>query len=571
MDSIINNTYNSNVVSPHCVRAYSENFPAISPDLNDISSSIDEIPGTDASLLALLDKKDNRASKKRRLLSNNDAPSSSGYNCGTDNNSNQNHDPNSEISCSHSQVIPETIQSDTDNYSFNDNWQSKSSRTMTSGNLTDLSNNQAKQVIIIEPGEPGLDVDNSNPSDIFSNDIQFSKALEASIFGRIKDLYVKKNHSKKMYILKFDKVDSELKYRMLITNKLGPWDIKCREPRSQQYSRGVIGPVSLENSEEELLSYLSQCNPNISNVKRLKKGITKTPTLSILIEFNMNTLPEYVNFGFQKFKVRTFVPSPWQCFNCQRFGHNASDCKAKPRCLFCAKDHKSVSCPLKASQSTIANDNLKCANCLGNHAANYGGCQRMKTAKIVEKVRAQNGLFYRDVLTNMNKINDKTMTTVNTQSLNIGVSGSGPQNPNLTQSGNQIYTPSNNPKILVNSCTQTDDNSTSENTDFVKTISVLLIKLLSCLDLAGGNSKMLEVFGIVKTIMNVDISDEFEDMQVRAASLKSGKQISGNTPFKTNDSSTSTYNSHPGNKKATGSPGRKKKQSLRNNRDKPLK
>ena len=564
IECIDSNINASKVISPQCIKAASAiNFPPIPLSLENISSSLeslDEIPGTDSSLLSLLNKDifppkaPIQAVKKRKIdsvgsvsdvdvspiFSNFDPNSISGFTQATG------FGTSSSQATSHSHIIPETNYSTSSTSSNNLYKYRRSNTSVTSNIVSNINNNE--QIIIIEQGAPGLnDQNDENTSDIFSNDIKFAKELEASIFGKVKDLSVKKNFSKKMYVLKFSKVSDDIKYNMLLTNKLGPWHIKCRVPRAQQYSRGVIGPVGLDNSEGELSSYLCECNPSITNVKRLKKGISKVPTLSLLIEFSSSTLPEFVNFGFQRFKVRQFVPSPWQCFNCQRFGHNASDCKAKPRCLLCAKDHKTDNCPLKVSEDTVNEKELKCANCMGNHAANYGGCQRMKTAKVVEKVRAHHGLSYRDALTSVNNNNN---VTKNNSNLNSDT----PLSSHAShQSASQSLFFRSPPKVLVDSGTQTEKNCQTENSEFVKKFSILLVKLLSCLDVTGANNKMTEILNIVQTVMKIDISNDIHhNVNVEAAVSNSAKQNSGNTPsYSSSASSGPTYNSHPNNKRSS--------------------
>lgn len=60
-----------------------------------------------------------------------------------------------------------------------------------------------------------------------------------------------------------------------------------------------------------------------------------------------------------------------QCFNCQRFHHSSEICNMKPRCLKCAGEHKAQDCPLG---KRVNSDQLVCANCLGNHPANFSKC-----------------------------------------------------------------------------------------------------------------------------------------------------------------------------------------------------
>ena len=186
----------------------------------------------------------------------------------------------------------------------------------------------------------------------------------------------------------------------------------------------------------------------------------------------------------------------------------------------------------------------------------------MKTAKIVEKVRAHNGLSYRDALTSVQKNSEKNN---NSQSHNNNVYISRSENINSIQSVVPRYIPSKAPNRSVDNSTQTEKTSQTENTEFMKKMSVLLIKLLNCLDLTGEN-KMLQIFEIVKSVMNIDVSDSFQDMDLQSASLKPRTQKSGATPGNTGYSSGSTFNSHPQTKRALNSPNKSDTQSKRGNR-----
>lgn len=65
-----------------------------------------------------------------------------------------------------------------------------------------------------------------------------------------------------------------------------------------------------------------------------------------------------------------------QCFNCQKFGHVATNCKATETiCVKCSGNHKVKDC---------VETTTKCANCRKEHASSYGGCP-YKQAQIKEK------------------------------------------------------------------------------------------------------------------------------------------------------------------------------------------
>lgn len=73
-----------------------------------------------------------------------------------------------------------------------------------------------------------------------------------------------------------------------------------------------------------------------------------------------------------------------QCFRCQRFGHGMQNCHVSPLCVKCGETHLSASCslPVKADLSKVdpaaTRSKIRCANCSGNHTANYLGCVARK-------------------------------------------------------------------------------------------------------------------------------------------------------------------------------------------------
>ncbi|GFT10637.1 uncharacterized protein TNCV_1943661 [Trichonephila clavipes] len=56
-----------------------------------------------------------------------------------------------------------------------------------------------------------------------------------------------------------------------------------------------------------------------------------------------------------------------QCFNCNNFFHTAENCRLKPKCLKCGKEHPTRQCPIKERQK-----NPFCINCQEyGHSACY--------------------------------------------------------------------------------------------------------------------------------------------------------------------------------------------------------
>lgn len=76
----------------------------------------------------------------------------------------------------------------------------------------------------------------------------------------------------------------------------------------------------------------------------------------------------------EKFKGSS---GPTQCFNCQGFFHSSIACNLAPRCVVCGEGHRTGS-----DQCCVTEDkDRKCANCGGNHAANYRKCPKWPILK----------------------------------------------------------------------------------------------------------------------------------------------------------------------------------------------
>lgn len=480
-------------------------FPIID---NELTQSIEQIPGTDSSLLELINFDESfpplnsRCAKKRKITT-------------TSNESSQEPDI---VALSCSGLIEDNRDFFEDSYytplisgfELNEpqiNMNSLSS--ITSPQTPTSDSHSATDIIVIEPLS-----EKDNIIGLMSNNVKFARILEASPFGKISNMSVTTNFSKKMIIVKFPKVPNEKLQSLLNVNKMGDCNIQCRKPLSQQLSRGVIGPIGLETTDEELNDYLTGRDCNIVKAKRLLKGNQKTPTLSIMITFKTPTLPENVAIGHQLFAVRAYIPNPWQCFNCQRFGHNASDCKSKPRCMLCSEQHASNSCPYR-DEGRVPDRVLKCANCQGNHSSNYGGCCQIKRAREVEKIRATRGVTYKDALV---------------------MSGRGEATPALTRKRSEIPARDTVPNTKSVS-TQTDSINEMEHFDnekMISSLSLLMIKMFQCVHGDKIGNKMSAIAELVNSVMGVDVTEELE-RSVPSASVNMSSSEDIDTP---------TFNSH---------------------------
>jgi len=116
----------------------------------------------------------------------------------------------------------------------------------------------------------------------------------------------------------------------------------------------------------------------VTNIWNIKKGGTKQPLNMFYIELKPENNKDIYQtthvlgyrVNFEPPHVKREIP---QCINCQRYGHTKDFCNRKARCIKCAEDHPTLSCPWK-----IKSENVKCVLCEGNHPANYKSCMIYK-------------------------------------------------------------------------------------------------------------------------------------------------------------------------------------------------
>lgn len=108
--------------------------------------------------------------------------------------------------------------------------------------------------------------------------------------------------------------------------------------------------------------------------------------MSVLIDFQNDTLPERIKVGYISYPVREYVLLPLRCYKCQRYRHIAAVCKGKQRCPKCGGEHRYEECG--------ENVKAKCCNCGGDHNVAYGGCDIRKRGVEVQKVKIKNNISY---------------------------------------------------------------------------------------------------------------------------------------------------------------------------------
>ncbi|KAF2347690.1 hypothetical protein FHG87_021551 [Trinorchestia longiramus] len=295
------------------------------------------------------------------------------------------------------------------------------------------NNNPTNPIIILV--EPSME-DEAKNEKFVANDVALSKALANSAVGIAGISNIKKNLDRNILVVTMKKHYED------VSPFLRGWKVKCRLPANQITPVGAIGPFGKDTSSEELTEALIDAGFGGVTGERIYKGKDKIVIAFFKVVFNTTTLPQFVRIGYQQYRVSTYIGKPWHCFRCQRFGHNAVNCRAAPRCVVCSGAHNSMECPSPSTRS--------CCNCSGNHAAKYGGCPKIRQAREVEKITQIQKLSYRDAARQVLHAGGTSLVQPHSdQTLNISM---------VTQSGDKDqYSSKVQPTKLVSVGTQTGD------------------------------------------------------------------------------------------------------------------
>lgn len=138
--------------------------------------------------------------------------------------------------------------------------------------------------------------------------------------------------------------------------------------------RAVVKGIPEGISCEEIQQELDELLPIIS-VTCLKKRADRAALPVVLVQLSRNGGEKIYELSRLMGLVVTVEPhrrkhQVGQCFRCQGFGHSARCCRADPRCVKCGKAHLSYTCRKPRKEAAT------CANCGGDHPANYKGCPK---------------------------------------------------------------------------------------------------------------------------------------------------------------------------------------------------
>jgi hypothetical protein len=99
--------------------------------------------------------------------------------------------------------------------------------------------------------------------------------------------------------------------------------------------KGDITGVAVDIDYDQLKAKI----PGVCDARRLmrRRPGGGTESVSVLLSFEAESLPDKVKMGSISYPVRAYVPNMLRCYRCQAYGHVAVVCRREgPRCEKCA-------------------------------------------------------------------------------------------------------------------------------------------------------------------------------------------------------------------------------------------
>ena len=90
-------------------------------------------------------------------------------------------------------------------------------------------------------------------------------------------------------------------------SKINGKEVLCSLARDRNFIRGVVTGIPVNILE--------------GDIKNIKNAIVSdSDSLSVMITFKEEKLPEKIYIGYMCYNVRLYIPPQLRCFKCQRFG-----------------------------------------------------------------------------------------------------------------------------------------------------------------------------------------------------------------------------------------------------------
>jgi hypothetical protein len=250
----------------------------------------------------------------------------------------------------------------------------------------------------------------------YSHPVQFNSNIVAQ-FGKPTSIKVKEDH------LIITTSGNDQKQKLIQATELMGINIEVSVPRMRTETKTRLSrasQTSMKANTYKGIIFGVDANIDIDDIKneadalvayRMTKFIDgkREETNNVVLTFSEERgLPDNIYIGFLKFRVKQYIPHPFRCANCQRFGHGRDICYRKTCCPRCAGTHTFEQCPVTKEDE----ENIKCANCHANHSSAWTGCPKYKEVQKTIEISVTQKISYREALL---KVKEKVANQDNTK------------------------------------------------------------------------------------------------------------------------------------------------------------
>lgn len=172
-------------------------------------------------------------------------------------------------------------------------------------------------------------------------------------------------------------------------------NLKAFIPTYNVSRMGVIRGVPADLSPEEMMECTtvpSGCGKILKlrriNFKEIVNGAPVwKPTQTVVVTFDGQVLPDRIYMCYTALIVQLYTYPTIQCYNCCRFGHTKLQCRSKPRCFKCGREHSGDSCD-------IDEECISCCSCGGIHFATSKSCPEYTRQQKIKFSMAEKCISY---------------------------------------------------------------------------------------------------------------------------------------------------------------------------------
>lgn len=138
--------------------------------------------------------------------------------------------------------------------------------------------------------------------------------------------------------------------------------------------KGIDGSITTEEIKENIETNYTIKVVNIYKMRNTTRDSYMVITDNTIFLRYLNANVKYVCHTKISWERHTNRNTILQCRRCQRWGHSTSNCRSKPICTKCGKEHWTKDCQLVNKNDESTHENITCANCKGNHLAFSRNC-----------------------------------------------------------------------------------------------------------------------------------------------------------------------------------------------------